>query len=135
MFAYYAYVKDLGRALGQFVVVAHCTAQTVTSDLTQLLRGICQGGLWGCFISFNKTPANVLSTVAAHFSALAAAKRAAAVTAKGVSGKDVIGELLFPGGEVLRLHSDAACFATLCTASSCSSRVCSDLPENLKVQC
>ena len=44
-------VKDLGRSLGIFVVVTNCTDQQSYLDCAKIFKGLCMGGLWGCFVS------------------------------------------------------------------------------------
>ena len=42
-------VKDLGRTLGIYVVVTNCTDQQRYTDMAKIFKGLCMGGLWGCF--------------------------------------------------------------------------------------
>ncbi|KAG2510575.1 hypothetical protein BBO99_00008735 [Phytophthora kernoviae] len=110
-------VKDLGRSLGVYVIVTNCTDQQRYSDMAKIFKGLCQGGLWGCFDEFNRIELPVLSVVAQQVLAITNAKRVQAPT------------FTFPGDPLaIGLHTDAAYFITMNPGYQGRQ----ELPENLK---
>ena len=73
-------VKDLGRSLGIFVVVTNCTDQQSYLDCAKIFKGLCMGGLWGCFDEFNRIRLPVLSVVAQQVLSVLNAKKAGVPT-------------------------------------------------------
>ena len=79
--------KDLGNTLGICVMVQNCSDQMKYTDCAKIFKGLCQGGLWGCFDEFNRITLPVLSVVAQQVLAIQNGKK------QGVK------YFQFPGGE------------------------------------
>jgi dynein heavy chain len=110
-------VKDLGRTLGIFVVVTNCTDQQSYLDCAKIFKGLCMGGLWGCFDEFNRIRLPVLSVVAQQVLSVLNAKKSGVVSFQ------------FPG-DPQQVTMIAACGFFITMNPGYAGR--QELPENLK---
>ena len=109
--------KDLGNTLGLFVMVTNCGSEMHAPDLARIFKGLCKGGMWGCFDEFNRITLPVLSVVAQQVLVINDAKKMG------------LPQLQFPGDDqIIRLNPVCAYFITMNPGYAGRQ----ELPENLK---
>lgn len=109
-------VKDLGKALGIWVLVNNCSEGMDYKSLETLLSGLAQCGIWGCFDEFNRINIEVLSVVAQRINLILSA------LAQGST------EFLFDG-QMINLKPTVGLFITMNPGYAGRT----ELPDNLKV--